>query len=129
MRYLLMFYDDGDSRESMTEDDWESLAQGHVKFYHDVLSRPGRLVGSQVLEPPVKAITVRPLDGNVVITDGSQVPGKEWLAGFYLVDCESLEEAVEVAEQSPMPDGFGFVEVRPVMENQVRVSREGLKWK
>jgi hypothetical protein len=129
MRCMLLFYDDGKAREALTEADWERLTQDHVRYYQDVLSKRARLVGSQLLEPPKETVTVRPIDGEVLVTEGATGDAPEWLAGFYLIDCETMNDAVDIAKASPMPDGFGYVEVRPVMEGQARLSRDHLEWR
>jgi len=59
-----------------------------------------------------KRVTVQ--DGKAMTTDGPFAEVKEHLAGFYLVDCDSVERAVEVASRVPEAE-FGMVEVRPVL--------------
>jgi hypothetical protein len=54
-------------------------------------------------------------DGRTITTDGPFAELKEHLAGFYLLDCESIERAVEIAARIPEA-ALGLVEVRPVMD-------------
>lgn len=59
--------------------------------------------------------TVRVREGKRVTTDGPFAETKEWLSGFYLVDCKSLDEALEWATKIPGAK-YGSIEVRPLME-------------
>ena len=61
------------------------------------------------------AKTVRVRNGKTLITDGPFAETKEFLAGFYLVDAESLDAAVEIASKIP-PARVGSIEVRPIRE-------------
>jgi hypothetical protein len=56
------------------------------------------------------------LDGKVLTTDGPFAEVKEQLAGFYLVDCDSMDRAIEYAAMIPEATGFGVVEVRPIQD-------------
>jgi hypothetical protein len=55
------------------------------------------------------------VDGQIMTTDGPYAEAKEFLAGFYLLDCDSMERAIEHAAKLPEA-AFGLVEVRPVMD-------------
>ncbi len=79
------------------------------------LAASGELVSALPLEDPVLTRTVRVRGGEVSSTDGPFAEAKEHLAGYYLVDCENLERALEIA--AGMPDArVSAVEVRPVMQ-------------
>jgi hypothetical protein len=75
-------------------------------------TRSVRLLGAQ-LAVPADATTVRKRQGEVILTDGPFAETKEWIAGFDLVECADLDEAVEIASKHPMAE-FGLVEVRPL---------------
>jgi hypothetical protein len=68
------------------------------------------------LRPASDATTVRVRDGEVLLTDGPFAETKEQIGGFDLIECESLDEAIEVAAKHPSAR-FGFVEVRPIWED------------
>jgi hypothetical protein len=70
-----------------------------------------RLFGS-VLEPPGTARTVRGRDENAIVTDGPFAETKEQIAGFDVLECADLDEAIDVAAKHPMAR-FGVLEVRP----------------
>jgi len=79
-------------------------------WVHDVDSRNVRLMGDR-LRPPADAKTVRIRGGRKMITDGPFTESKEVIVGFDILDCDSMEEAVEIAAKHPMAYA-GRLEVR-----------------
>jgi len=71
-----------------------------------------RILGSRLKELK-DARTIRRRNGKVIVTDGPFAETKEWIAGFDLLECDSLDEAIEVASQHPMAR-FGRLEIRPL---------------
>jgi hypothetical protein len=71
-----------------------------------------RIVGSRLKELK-DARTIRRRNGKVIVTDGPFAETKEWIAGFDLLECANLHEAIEVASQHPMAR-FGRLEIRPL---------------
>jgi hypothetical protein len=115
VKYLLMIYMNPGIFEALSEEERTAVFHGH-----DELQKPirdsGELVGFAALADPSNSSTVRVRDGVPAVTDGPYVEAKEFLAGFYLVDCDSRERAHEVAAQ--IPDArYTAIEVRPVMED------------
>jgi hypothetical protein len=82
--------------------------------YTQSLLDAGALVGGDPLQPPEAATTVRAQAGETLITDGPFAETKEWLSGYYKIDVESLDEALEWAAKIPTVPHGGTVEVRPV---------------
>ena len=76
------------------------------------LSQAGVLLATGGLD---QGSRVTAKDGQITVTDGPFAEAKEHLAGFFLVDCESMDRAVEIAGLVPEA-AFGLVEVRPVLE-------------
>ena len=74
----------------------------------------GIFVGGEALQPAATATTVTIKDGKVLTMDGPFAETKEVLGGFYILDCENLDEALEHAARIPTAD-HGKIEVRPVM--------------
>ena len=107
MKYLCMVY--GDEAAMATVPDSECIAWG------DTLRKSGRYLAAEALQPVRTAKTVRVRHGKTSVTDGPFAETKEILAGFYLVDAASLEEAVELAARIP-PARIGSIEVRPIRE-------------
>ena len=79
------------------------------------LEEAGLLVANGRLHPTSTATTVTAMAGEVELTDGPFAITKEVLVGYYLVDVENLDRALDVAKQLPLVR-YGRVEVRPVME-------------
>jgi hypothetical protein len=109
MRYLLLIYDN----EATAPD--ESAEFEKWVEYTDKLKQSGALRGGEALQPTSTATTVRVKDGRMLTTDGPFAETKEQLGGFYLIECNDLDEALQWASQIPSA-GRGPVEVRPIME-------------
>jgi hypothetical protein len=112
MEYMLLINAEGEPG-SGTE---EERAQMHAAFgkYTQDITASGVLVGGDRLQPPTAATTVRVQDGQTLTTDGPFAETKEWLAGYYKIDVETLDDAIEWASRIPSLQGGGSVEVRPV---------------
>jgi hypothetical protein len=72
----------------------------------------GRATDGDRLRPPADAKTIRRRGGKVLVTDGPFAETHEWIAGFDILECESLEEAIDVAARHPMATS-GLIELRP----------------
>jgi hypothetical protein len=92
---------------------------------HRSLREAGLLVGVQRLHSVESATSVRVRGGEAEITDGPFAVTKEVLAGYYILECADLDEALKQAARMPMAR-WGTVEVRPVMpaEEWLKVARE-----
>lgn len=82
------------------------------------------MLGSQQLEGPASARTLRVRDGLGRVTDGPFAETREFLAGFNLIEADSMEAAMEIARQFPWAR-FGSIEVRPVRDMQAVRGRVG----
>lgn len=80
------------------------------------LREAGVLVANAPLHPVGSATTVRVRDGEAELTDGPFAMTKEFLAGYYLLDCADLDEALRYAARFPTAR-YGSVEVRPVLSS------------
>jgi hypothetical protein len=116
MKYLILIYHNPQSREI-----WEGFsdaerAEGLAAYaaLNESLAASGELVVAEALEDPSMAKTVTVRDGQTMASDGPFAEAKEHLAGFYLVECETVERAVEIAAQIPEAD-MGLLEVRPIL--------------
>jgi hypothetical protein len=92
---------------------------------HRSLREAGLLVGVQRLHSVESATSVRVRDGETEITDGPFALTKEVLAGYYILECADLDEALRHAARVPAAR-YGTVEVRPMMsaDEWLRVSRD-----
>ncbi|GHG45614.1 YciI family protein [Streptomyces griseocarneus] len=79
------------------------------------ISTSGELVDAQPLADPVLGRTVRMRDGELAVTDGPFADSKEQMAGYFVVDCDSMDRAVEIASRFP-DTRDGVAEVRPIMD-------------
>ena len=79
------------------------------------VSERGVLLSGEALQPTTTATTVRVRDSKVLTTDGPFAETKEQLGGFYLVQCNNLDEAIEWATKIPGAQ-HGSIEIRPIME-------------
>ena len=115
MRYIMLIYSQED--ETATPEAIGAVAEAHRALLNETQSR-GVLRGAEPLAASVTATTVRVQDGKVMVTDGPYAETKEQLAGFYILDCENLDEALEWAAKVPTgcQGGAGLVEVRPLRQ-------------
>ena len=114
MRYALLICTEDKQQAEMTEDEAGTQMAGYMAWGDEMGAR-GVLQGGERLKPAATATTVRVRDGEVLTSDGPFAETKEQMAGFYLVDCKDLDEAIDVA--SKIPGALhGSIEVRPVWE-------------
>lgn len=117
MKYLIMIYTNTSAREA-----WQALSDAEKKEGLDIyaelnaeLVKSGEMIMSEALDLPDtgKRLVVR--DRQTITSDGPFAEVKEHLAGFYLVDCVSMERALEIGARLPEV-AAGLVEVRPVLD-------------
>jgi hypothetical protein len=118
MKYLLFVCWDGERMNAQTEPDpaeAEAEEEEGFPWVDDLQARGIWLTGDQ-LAPPRRARSVRVRDGKTLVTDGPFAETKEVVGGFDLIECGSLDEAVEIAATHPMAEA-GTIEVRPFWGN------------
>ena len=113
MKYLLTIYVDQSGMENMPSDQGRQITQSYAAFGEEG-TRAGVILGGEGLRSASTATTVRVRDGERLVSDGPFIETKEALAGYYLVECDNLDEAIGWAEKIPGA-ATGAVEVRPVM--------------
>lgn len=113
MKYICLIYEDENLIPSRTEEEQNEIMGGYFAFTTEI-QEAGKHLGGEALMPTETATTVTVRDGNTVSTDGPFVETKEQLGGFYLLDCDSLDEAIELASKIPSAK-WGSIEVRPIM--------------
>jgi hypothetical protein len=112
MKYMLMIYNNPAAVSAMGED--LDAVWAEVDTLVTELTASGELLGGEALADPADAKTVKLRDGVPVVTDGPFGEAKEHLAGYCLLECESLERALEIAAR--WPDArFNGVELRPLV--------------
>ncbi|GAA1591869.1 YciI family protein [Kribbella sancticallisti] len=115
MKYLLVLNINPDVLAALSEDEQQAIFSGHDKFMK-TLRESGEFHSTVALAEPAKTAVVKVRDGVPAVTDGPFLEAKEFLAGYYLVECETPERAYELAAMIPDAgiEGLG-VEVRPVV--------------
>ncbi len=115
MRYALLICGDENAMLAASPEETAAMMAGYDAFAQEMGSR-GVLRGGERLRPTTDATTVRVVDGDVVVSDGPFAETKEQLGGFFLVECEDLDQAIEVASKIPAAK-HGTIEVRPIWES------------
>jgi len=118
VKYVILIYSNPTSRKV-----WESFsdterAEG-FRVYAAIgedLAASGEMIVSEALADPSAATRVSVREGRTITTDGPFAEAKELLAGFYLVECDSLDRAIAIAARIPGLAELGLVEVRPVLD-------------
>jgi hypothetical protein len=116
VKYLILIYSNPASREIWEGFSDDQRAEGY-RYYAaltEELAASGELIVSEALADPSLAKRVSVRDGQTLTSDGPFAETKELLGGFFLLDCESIERAVEVAARVPEAE-LGLVEVRPIL--------------
>jgi hypothetical protein len=111
MRYLLLICSDK-NQAPPTPAQMEAMVQGHGRFAQE-LGAAGKMVHGERLRPDSDGTRVRFKAGQRQVMDGPFAETKEALGGFYLIDCDSREEALEWAKKIPLNEG-GYIDVRPI---------------
>ena len=113
MQYLLLIYNNEKAWADMSEEQQGKAFQGYMDFT-DGIKKSGNYIGGEALQPIATATTVRRKAGKTVTTDGPFAETKEQLGGYYLIEADSLDEAIGWAAKIPGAR-HGSIEVRPVM--------------
>jgi hypothetical protein len=120
VQYLLLIYGRESHWRSLGEDDWKTIDAEYGALTEDLRAQ-GKLVNANELQPTDTATTVRIRDGEVITTDGPYAEAKEVLGGYYLIEADSLDEALEWAARIPNARD-GMIEVRPLVLRPVEVT-------
>ena len=113
MRYMLLIYGE-ETQQDDASDDAPEISPPWLE-YTSWLLREGIHSAGERLATSSSATTVRVRDGNRLVTDGPFAETKEVLGGYYIIDCEDLDEALEAAARCPAAMLGGSVEVRPTI--------------
>lgn len=112
MRYMLLICSDDRTQAPPSKAEMDALVQGHARFTQELQAARKMVLGER-LRPDSDGSRVRVKAGHRLVTDGPFAETKEAIGGFYLIECDSKQEAVEWAKKIPLREG-GFVEVRPI---------------
>ena len=114
MKFMVLIYNDSELMDALPQPRFDEEMRGCLAHADD-LKKEGRLFDSQMLEGASSAKTIRRRNKKMTITDGPFTETKEFLAGFNLIEADSMEEAVQMAAEFPWAS-YGSIEVRPVRD-------------
>lgn len=112
MKYLCLAYEEEKVLNDLSRSEWDSLRR-ETLAYVDELRKTGRLISAEPLKSARTARTIKVRDGKLTQTDGPFAETKEQLGGFFLINADTLEDAVAVASRWPSAR-LGTIEVRPI---------------
>ncbi len=113
MRYLLQIYSEGAMAEfgRLSADEQDAILGEYL-----AIGQSPEVIGGDQLQPVETATTVRVQGGQTLLTDGPFLDAKEHLGGYYLVEADDLDAALEIAARIPAARMGGAIEVRPLVE-------------
>jgi len=114
MKYLCLAYEEEDKLNALPKREWDAL-RNETLTYLEELKRRGYVIAVEALQSIRTATTVRVREGKVALSDGPFAETKETLGGFFLIDAQDLNEAIQIASRWPSAR-LGSIEVRPVEE-------------
>jgi len=115
MRYMLLIYTREDAIARSSQEEMQQVMNGHGAAMHAARAQ-GVLEAAEPLANTTTATTVRVQNGAPIVTDGPFAETKEQLAGYYILDCKNLDEAIGWAAKIPTGCGGqqGCIEIRPL---------------
>jgi len=128
MRYMMLVYST-EGPDGLTPEEDARIRAGHRKVMEEATQK-GVLVGAEPLASTGAATTVRIQNGKPLVVDGPFAETKEQLAGYYIIDCENLDEAIEWAAKIPTEcqGRQGCIEIRPMRFQPARAEpRQALR--
>jgi hypothetical protein len=113
VQYMLLIYDEERTVQDMSEEERNAF-MGEYFTYTQELRDAGAYIAGDALQPTATATTLSVRNGKTLTTDGPFAETKEQLGGYYLIEAESLDGALEWAAKIPSAR-IGKIEVRPVV--------------
>ena len=112
MQYMCLIYDEESTWANMPEDE-RNAAYAEYMTFTQAIKDSGNHVAGDALQPISTATSVRVRNGETLVTDGPFTESKEWLAGFAILECADLDEAIDLAVRNEMA-WKGRIEIRPI---------------
>jgi hypothetical protein len=122
MKYMAMIFAPGETVSHAGTGDGD-MAEAHARFAREARDT-GVLAGGAVLHSSDMATVVRAMDSGTTVSDGSFTAPGHALCGFYMFECENLDQAIEWAARIPGARS-GAVEVRPVLQGDSQCKGAG----
>ena len=114
MKFIVLIYNDPALMAEVPAPELNTTLRDCI-VHADEMQREGRVLQSEILEPPPTARTMRVRNGRKAILDGPFAETKEVLGGFNIVEAPNMDEAIRIAEEFPWAK-LGSIEVRPIRE-------------
>lgn len=111
MKYMLLIYG---AESSWTDEERAACMARSAEVCHE-MAAAGKFISASPLHPVAAATSIRIRDGKRLVTDGPFAETTEQLGGYYIIDVDNLDEALQWASQLP-PVAKGTVEIRPLVE-------------
>lgn len=112
MQYMVLIYQDEQNWAKLSQDEISNIYSEYMN-YSRALAEAGVIRGGGELKPTATATTLRVREGKLLTTDGPFAETKEQLGGYYLIEVDNLEQALEWAAKCPTAKD-GSIEVRPL---------------
>ena len=113
MKYMMLIYSAESAEPAYGTEEFGAHIEAYFAF-NEEMAKKGVFVGGDALESVSTATTVTVRDGKTETTDGPFAETKEQLGGYYILDCENLDEAIACAAKIPSA-AIGRIEVRPLV--------------
>jgi hypothetical protein len=115
MRYMMLIYQG--TTPTPRDPEWEQLpaeVKSTVFAGYEAINEDPRITTGEQMQPPEMASTVRVEDGETLVTDGPFAETKDAIGGYFFIEAENLDDAIEVAAKVPPASMGGAIEVRPI---------------
>ena len=114
MKFFALAYEEEGKLNDLSEKEWHALRQETLDYVESLRKR-GRLIITHALQSATTASTVRVRGEKLLVTDGPFAETKEQIGGFFLIEANDLDEAIQIAAKWPSAR-IGGIEVRPIEE-------------
>jgi hypothetical protein len=117
MKYILLIHQDEKAWAKQSDAERRPIYKRYMEISEELMAT-GQHAGGAPLEPTSAAVSVRLREGKRLVTDGPFAETREQLGGYFIVDVESADEAIKIAQRLPAAQ-WGTIEVRPIVEARV----------
>jgi hypothetical protein len=114
MKYLCLMYHGVDDEPRLSAEEHVALIRETLAYDQELVDG-GHMIESAALQGPGTAKTIKVRKGKAIVSDGPFVESKEYVGGFFFLEANDLEEAIEIVSKIP-PARIGVVELRPVRD-------------
>ncbi|NJN44084.1 MAG: YciI family protein [Anaerolineae bacterium] len=113
MQYMMLIYVDERLEEGRSEEEAQKIFEAYTRLDEELKAK-NKVISAAALQPTSTATTIKVRQGKILTTDGPFAEVKEQFGGYYIIECENLDEAIEWAAKIP-DAAHGTIEIRPKM--------------